>query len=78
MQNDGMGNGQIHATRIPFDPKFVALWVLLQDPSARHDDRCSSLGVGDCLEARTQLQSFVLGLYCLTWKDDGHAGGADG
>jgi hypothetical protein len=68
--------GRTHATRIPLNPKFVAFRVLLQGPSARHDDGCSSLRVGDLLEARTQLQSLVLGLYYLTRKDDGHVEGS--
>jgi hypothetical protein len=63
--------------RIPLDPEFVAFGVLLQGPSASHDDGCPSLRVGDLLEPRTQLQSFVLGLYYLTRKNDRHVEGGE-
>lgn len=63
---------ETHATRIPFHPELVSLRVLLQSPSARHNVRYSPFRVGKLLEPRTQLQSFVLGLYYLTRKDDGH------
>jgi hypothetical protein len=67
-----MSGRETHATRIPFHPELVSLRVLLQSPSARHNVRYSPFGVGKLLEPRTQLQSFVLGLYYLTRKDDGH------
>ena len=67
-----MSGRKTHATRIPFHPELVSLRVLLQSPSARHKVRCSPFGVRKLLEPRTQLQSFVLGLYYLARKDDGH------
>jgi hypothetical protein len=67
-----MSGRETHATRIPFHPELVSLRVLLQSTSARHNVRYSPFRVGKLLEPRTQLQSFVLGLYYLTRKDDGH------
>jgi len=67
-----MSGRETHAARIPFYPELVSLRVLLQSPSARHNIRCSPFRVGKLLEPRTQLQSFVLGLYYLARKDDGH------
>jgi hypothetical protein len=67
-----MSGRETHATRIPFHPELVSLRVLLQSTSARHNVRYSPFRVGKLLEPRTQLQSFVLGLYYLARKDDGH------
>ena len=67
-----MSGRKTHATRIPFHPELVSLRVLLQSTSARHNVRYSAFRVGKLLEPRTQLQSFVLGLYYLARKDDGH------
>jgi hypothetical protein len=70
-----MSGRETHATRIPFHPELVSLRVLLQSPSARHNVRCSPFRAGKLLEPWTQLQSFVLGLYYLARKDDGHVRG---
>ena len=70
-----MSGRETHTTRIPFHPELVSLRVLLQSPSARHNVRCFPFRVSKLLEPRTQLQSFVLGLYYLAWKDDGHVRG---
>ena len=71
-----MSGRETHATRIPFHPELVSLRVLLQSTSACHNVRYSPFRIGKLLEPRTQLQSFVLGLYYLTRKDDGHVRGA--
>ena len=70
-----MSGGQTHATRVSLHPKVVAFRVLLQSPSARHNRRRLPLKVDRLLEPRTELQSFVLGVYYLARKDNGHVGG---
>lgn len=69
-----MSDGETHTTRIPLHPKLISLRVLFQGPSAGNNDRCSLFRVDGLLEPWAQLKSFVLGLYYLTRKDDGHNG----